>query len=67
MSAFAYRLPPMSEADADAAFLALSKLRDRLVWADENIAACHVDRAIECVENAIRELRIPHASNSNGE
>ena len=64
---FAYRIPALTEADADRAFLALSKLRDRLVWADENIAACHVERAIECVENAIRELRIPPASNSNGE
>ena len=57
MTVFAYRIPPLTEADADAAFLHLSKLRNRLVWADENIAACHVDRAIECVENAIRELK----------
>ena len=54
---FADRIPPLTEADADAAFLHLSMLRDRLVWADENIAACHVDQAIECVENACRELK----------
>ena len=58
MSAFAELLPPLAEADADAAFLALAKLRDRLVWADENIAACMVDEAIERVQAAIRALRV---------
>lgn len=57
--AFADRLPPASERDADAAFLHLSKLRERLVWADENLAACRVDEAIERLEEACRVLRGP--------
>ena len=55
--AFAHKLPPVSEHDADTAFLHLSKLRDRLVWADENTAACRVDEAIEKLEAACRVLR----------
>ena len=54
---FADRIPPMTEADIDATFLRLVKLRDRLVCADEDSAACMVDQAIECVENAVRELK----------
>jgi hypothetical protein len=51
------KLLPAEERDADAAFLHLSKLRDRLVWADENTAACRVDEAIERLEEACRVLR----------
>lgn len=54
---FATRLPPLAEQDCDTAFLHLAKLRERLVWADENTAACRVDEAIEKLTAAVRELR----------
>lgn len=47
------------EALADDAFLAMSKLRDHLVRQDRNIAACNVDRAIEAMEAACREITSP--------
>jgi hypothetical protein len=50
------RLPALSEQDADTAFLHMSKLRDRLVHADENLAACRVDEAIERLQEACRLL-----------
>jgi hypothetical protein len=57
VSLYLDRLPPISEQDADAAFLRLSRLRDRLVGANEHIAACRVDEAIEKLEEACRVLR----------
>lgn len=50
------RLPPISERDADDAFLSMAKLRDRLVHANENTAACRVDQAIEKLQDACRLL-----------
>lgn len=44
------------EALADEAFLAMAKLRDRLIGADRNIAACRVDEAIEKLQAACREF-----------
>lgn len=41
---------------ADEAFLALAKLRDRLVLANRNTAACRVDEAIEKLQDACREF-----------
>lgn len=44
------------EAQADAAFLHLHKLRDELAINNENIAACRVDEAMECLTTATRML-----------
>ena len=51
----ATRLTEIEEAHIDAAFLALSKLRDMLVRRDANHAACRVDEAMEKLTAAIRE------------
>jgi hypothetical protein len=51
----ALRLSEAEESHADAALLALSKLRDMLVRRDANLAACLVDDAIHAVEAASRE------------
>ncbi|MBO9602577.1 MAG: hypothetical protein J7496_08725 [Novosphingobium sp.] len=44
------------EALADAAFLALWKLRDKLARRDFNTAACRADEAIETLQAACREF-----------
>lgn len=49
------RITEVEEAHADAALLALSKLRDMLVRRDANLAACLIDDAIHAVETACRE------------
>ena len=51
----AARLTEIEEAHIDAAFLAMSKLRDQLVRRDANSAACRVDEAMEKLTAAIRE------------
>lgn len=65
------RLPirgPSTEQLADAALLALSKLRDRLVVENANIPACRVDEAIFTVLAAARSaLGIPDYALANGE
>ena len=55
MSALALRITEAEEAHADAALLALSRLRDVLVRRDANLSACLVDDAIASVEAACRE------------
>jgi uncharacterized protein YaiI (UPF0178 family) len=55
MSALALRIAEAEEAHADAALLALSRLRDLLVRRDANLAACLIDDAIHAVEAASRE------------
>lgn len=57
MSAVALRITEIEEAHADAALLALSKLRDLLVRRDANLSACLVDDAIASVEAACRETK----------
>lgn len=52
----ALRITEAEEAHADAALLALSKLRDMLVRRDANLAACKIDDAIHAVEAASREV-----------
>ena len=54
---YADLLPEVEEAEFDKAFLAMSKLRDRLVWRDQNIVACRVDEAIELLQRACDELK----------
>ena len=49
------RITETEEAHADAALLALSKLRDLLVRRDANLSACLIDDAIASVEAACRE------------
>lgn len=53
----ALRITEAEEAHADAALLALSKLRDQLVRRDANLAACLIDDAIASVEAASRETK----------
>lgn len=50
------RLPALSEADADSAFLHLSRLRDRLVLANERVAAELVESCIATLQDACRGL-----------
>lgn len=53
------RLPnlgPTTEQLADDALLAMSKLRDRLVYENSNIPACRIDEAIEITLAAVREV-----------
>lgn len=54
--AFVHKLPPIEEELADAAFLSLAKLRDKLVARDLNIAACRVDEAIDALQAACKEF-----------
>lgn len=53
----ALRINEIEEAQADAALLALSKLRDMLVRRDANLSACLIDDAIASVAGACREPR----------
>lgn len=53
---YADRLPPMDEIAADAAFLEMSRLRDRLIARDEKLAALYVEDAIAALQRACREL-----------
>lgn len=53
----AARLTEIEEAHADAALLALSKLRDMLVRRDANLSADLVSDAIASVEAACRETK----------
>ena len=46
------RLTPASEADADAAFLCLSRLRDDLVRQNERVPAELVERAMQDIKEA---------------
>lgn len=54
----AARLTEAEEAHADAALLALSRLRDLLVRRDANLAADLVSDAIASVEAASREPKV---------
>jgi hypothetical protein len=53
---FSERLSATSEAEADAALLSMSKLRDELVLAGERVAAELVESAIQTLEDACRGL-----------
>jgi hypothetical protein len=55
VSALALRITEAEEAHADAALLALSKLRDQLVRRNANFEACRVDEAIEALTKACRK------------
>ena len=52
----AERLSATSEAQADAALLSMSKLRDELVLAGERVAAELVESAMMTLEDACRGL-----------
>lgn len=57
---YAHKLPPRcqltpaEEAQADAALLAMFKLRDLLVRRDANNAACRVDETMSALEDLAR-------------
>ena len=51
----ALRLSEIMEAQADAALLALFKLRDAFVLADDHHAASSIDEAMELVQAVCRE------------
>lgn len=57
MSVFSDLIPPVEEAEFDRAFLAMSKLRDRLALRNQNIPACRVDQAIEQLQRACDVLK----------
>jgi hypothetical protein len=50
------RLPSDMERDIDTALAILWRVRDRLASADENIAACRMDEAMEKIGVACRVL-----------
>lgn len=52
----AARLTEIEEAHIDAAFLAMSKLRDQFVHRDANSAACRIDAIMEELQSVVREV-----------
>jgi histidinol dehydrogenase len=53
---FVQRLSSVSEQNADAALLSMSKLRDELVIQNERVAAEHVESAMQSLQDACRGL-----------